>query len=141
MQRIIADSGPLISLFSPREPRHDEVKSFVSSFSGLLLSTWPVVTEVTHLLGHSVERQLAFLHWIERGALEMLEQPADIVAKLIALMEKYRDRPMDLADASLIVLSMQTGIRDIITFDSDFDFYRLPDRSKMKNRLAKKRTT
>ena len=141
MQKIIADSGPLISLFNPREPRHDEVKAFVSNFSGLLLSTWAVVTEVTHLLGYSVERQLAFLRWIERGALEMFDQPGEIVSNFITLMEKYRDRPMDLADASLIVLSMQTGIRDIITFDSDFDFYRLPDRSKLKNRLAKKRTT
>ena len=36
-------------------------------------------------------------------------------------------------------VSMQTGIRDIITFDTDFDFYRLPDRTKMKNLLAKHR--
>ena len=139
MRKIIADSGPLISLFNPSEPRHGEVKSFVGGFSGLLLTTWPVVTEVTHLLGYSVGRQIAFLRWIERGALEMLEQPADIVGKFIALMDKYRDRPMDLADASLITLSMQTGIRDIITFDFDFDFYRLPDRTKMKNLLAKTR--
>lgn len=139
MRKIIADSGPLISLFNASEPRHGEVKSFVGSFSGLLLTTWPVVTEVTHLLGYSVDRQIAFLRWIERGALEMLEQPADIVDKFIALMDKYRDRPMDLADASLIMLSMQTGIRDIITFDSDFDFYRLPDRTKMKNLLTKTR--
>ena len=136
MRKIIADSGPLISLFDPSEPRHEEVKSFVGSFSGLLLTTWPVVTEVTHLLGYSVERQIAFLRWIERGALEVLEQPADIMNKLIALLDKYRDRPMDLADASLVMLSMQTGIRDIITFDSDFDFYRLPDRSKLKNQFT-----
>lgn len=133
MRKIIADSGPLIALFDSSEPRHEEVKAFVGEFSGSLLTTWPVVTEVTHLLGYSVDRQIAFLRWIERGALEILEQPADIVHKLIALIDKYRDRPMDLADASLMLLSMQTGIRDIITFDSDFDFYRLPDRSKLKN--------
>jgi predicted nucleic acid-binding protein len=139
VRRIIADSGPLISLFDPSEPRHEEVKSYIGEFSGLLLTTWPVVTEVSHMLGYSVDRQIAFLHWIERGALEILEQPIDMIRKLIALMEKYRDRPMDLADASLIVLSMQSGIRDIITFDSDFDFYRLPDRSKLKNQLTRMR--
>ena len=136
MQKIIADSGPLISLFDSSEPRHRETKAFVGDFSGLLLTTWPVVTEVTHLLGYSVDRQIAFLRWIERGALQVLEQPADIMSKLIALIDKYRDRSMDFADASLVMLSMQTGIRDIITFDSDFDFYRLPDRSKFKNQLT-----
>lgn len=137
MRKIIADSGPLIALFDASEPRHEEVKVFIAEFSGLLLTTWPVVTEVMHLLGYSVDRQIAFLRWIERGALEILEQPADIVNKLITLIDKYRDRPMDLADASLVMLSMQSGIRDIITFDSDFDFYRLPDRSKLKNLFSK----
>jgi len=135
VRKIIADSGPLISLFDASEPRHEEVKAFVGNFSGLLLTTWPVVTEVTHMLGYSVDRQIAFLRWIERGALEVLEQPADIVRKLIVIIDKYRDRPMDLADASLVMLAMQTGIRDIITFDSDFDFYRLPDRGKLKNQF------
>lgn len=133
MLKIIADAGPLISLFDASEPRHQLVKSFVGGFPGVFLTTWPVVTEVAHMLGDSVDGQIAFLRWIERGALQVAEQPADGVQKLIVLMDKYRDRPMDLADASLIMLSMQTGIHDIITFDSDFDFYRLPDRSKLKN--------
>lgn len=137
MQKIIADSGPLIALFDSSEPRHGEMKAFVGEYPGHFVTTWPVVTEVTHLLGYSVERQLAFLRWIERGALEVQDPPPDGMRRLIALMDKYRDRPMDLADATLVMLSMQTGIRDIITFDSDFEFYRLPDRSKLKNLFPK----
>ena len=139
MRKIIADSGPLISLFDSSESKHAVIRGFFADFDGTAVTTWPVMTEVSHMLGYSVERQLAFLRWAERGGLEVVESTPDILLSLLQLMEKYRDRPMDLADASLIALSIQTGIRDIITFDSDFDFYRLPDRTKMKNLLAKTR--
>jgi len=45
--------------------------------------------------------------------------------RLLALMEQYCDRPMDLADASLVLLAEQTGYREIFTIDSDFLFYRI----------------
>ncbi|EKO23617.1 hypothetical protein [Leptospira interrogans] len=39
-------------------------------------------------------------------------------------MEKYSDRPMDFADASLVSLSEIYEIKDILTLDSDFLFYK-----------------
>ena len=45
--------------------------------------------------------------------------------RLFELMEKYQDRPMDLADASLVLVAEQTGARQILTLDSDFLFYRI----------------
>ena len=49
-------------------------------------------------------------------------------ARLLDLMEKYRDRPMDLADATLVLVAEKTGCRQILTLDSDFLFYRIGDR-------------
>jgi predicted nucleic acid-binding protein len=41
------------------------------------------------------------------------------------LMLKYADRPMDLADASMIWAAEQTGVRRILTTDrTDFEIYR-----------------
>lgn len=45
--------------------------------------------------------------------------------RLLALMEQYRDRPMDLADATLVLTAEKTGYRQILTLDSDFLFYRI----------------
>ena len=45
--------------------------------------------------------------------------------RLFALMEKYRDRPMDLADATLVLTAEKTGYRQILTIDTDFLFYRI----------------
>ena len=49
-------------------------------------------------------------------------------SRLLALMEQYRDRPMDLADATLVLAAETTGYRQILTLDSDFLFYRIRDR-------------
>ncbi|MBS0509924.1 MAG: PIN domain-containing protein [Proteobacteria bacterium] len=136
MLRTIADSGPLIALFEPAERNHARVRSFIEDYEGALLTTWPVLTEVGHMLGHSVDRQLAFLQWVERGGVEVTTPGAGAVSLIRQLSEKYRDLPMDIADGSLIVLALESGVRDILTLDRDFDVYRLPDRSRFNNILA-----
>lgn len=136
MLRTIADSGPLIALFEPAERNHARVRSFIENYAGALLTTWPVLTEVGHMLGHSVDRQLAFLEWVERGGVEVTTPGAGAVSLIRQLSEKFRDLPMDIADGSLIVLALESGVRDILTLDRDFDVYRLPDRSRFNNVLA-----
>jgi len=39
-------------------------------------------------------------------------------------MDKYADRPMDFADASLVWVAEQTGVLEILTTDRDFEIYR-----------------
>ena len=47
---------------------------------------------------------------------------------MLGLLEKYRDRPMDIADVSLLVLAERLGVDEILTIDrADFDVYRLPN--------------
>lgn len=43
---------------------------------------------------------------------------------MMHLMETYRDRPMDLADATLVTAAETLDLTRIITFDSDFYIYR-----------------
>ena len=49
--------------------------------------------------------------------------------RLFALMSQYRDRPMELTDATLVIAAEKTGIKKILTLDSDFLFYRISDRN------------
>jgi hypothetical protein len=51
---------------------------------------------------------------------------------MVALMDKYKDRPMDLADASLVAAAERLGARRIFTLDSDFHIYRLADSSALE---------
>lgn len=104
-------------------------------FEGRLLTTWPVVTEVCHLLpGPVVPR---FMQWIARGGLAVVEMPAAAAATLAARMEQYADLPMDLADASLLWLSEHTGVDRVATLDErDFGVYRTAAGARLHNVLA-----
>ena len=92
----------------------------------LLLTTWPCVTEATHLL-ERIDLQLALLTYVHRGFMAVSEFTAADLEQFIAWMAKYRDRPMDFADASLVWLAAESGVAEILTTDrADFETYRLP---------------
>lgn len=139
MRSALVDSGPLVALFDPSDAHHKTTLAFMGKFRESLVTTWPVVTEVCHLLKFSVDVQLNFLRWVQRGGVEIAEIEMSLLERIITLTEKYRDRPMDLADASLVVLAMKTGIHSILSLDTDFDIYRLPDRSRLTNVLQPSR--
>jgi predicted nucleic acid-binding protein len=52
---------------------------------------------------------------------------------LQALMTRYRDRPMDFADATLVHLARRESLTDIFTIDhDDFETYRLDGRRRFR---------
>lgn len=123
MQKILVDTGPLVALFNRRDNAHDVVSNWLQGFDGQLFTTWPVLTEV----GHLVPQHLlpAILKWAAGGGLVINEIPGSASAIFAELTEKYADRPMDLADASLVWLGDEIGLFDLLTLDhADFATYR-----------------
>ena len=58
-------------------------------------------------------------------------------SRIAALMEKYRDLPMDLADASLVILAESLGEGRILSTDRrDVNTYRWKERRPFENLLA-----
>jgi len=95
-----------------------------------MLTTWPVLTEAMYLVGDAGgwPAQRALWGMVERGALSLVElTPAD-TGRAKALMEKYRDTPMDIADATLVAVAEARGLKRVFTLDSDFGVYRLRGR-------------
>jgi hypothetical protein len=73
---------------------------------------------------HAHDRLFA---WISEGGARIFEVPAQAVSAIAALMRKYRDRLMDLADASLVWLAGEIGVTAVLTLDEgDFRSYRIP---------------
>ncbi len=124
MKSTLVDAGPLIALFDKSDQFHRTAVEFLKGFRGVLLTTWPVITETSHMLSFSTKAQINFLEWIHRGGLQIGELNHTHVARLIALSQKFDDAPMDLADASLIVASEMYSITEIVSIDSDFYVYR-----------------
>jgi predicted nucleic acid-binding protein len=76
--------------------------------------------------------QAAFWRWHTAGRLALLDLTHVEMNRMATLMDKYQDRPMDLADASLIAVAEHRGFRHLFTLDSDFYIYRLLDGSVLK---------
>ncbi len=132
---MIVDAGPLLALFNPADRHHQACVSFLRGNEVSLVTTWPVLTEVMHLLRYSVDAQLRLLSWIDRGGLAIAELEQGSIGAVAGLIDRYRDRPMDLTDASVVQLAVQTGCRKVLSIDSDFDIYRLPDGAWLANPL------
>jgi uncharacterized protein len=76
--------------------------------------------------------QVELWRWRTAGRLVLHDLSGDEVDRMAALMNKYKDRPMDLADASLVAATERLGARRIFTLDSDFHIYRLVDGSALE---------
>jgi uncharacterized protein len=134
----LVDAGPLVGAIDRRDRRHALSASFFDGFTGRLLTTWPVVTETCHMV--SARSAVTFMRSIARGGIEVRDIPREALPGIADLMERYADLPMDLADASLVWLADEMGIRDIVTFDErDFAVYRLSDGKRFNNLMATRR--
>ncbi|HUG94132.1 MAG TPA: PIN domain-containing protein [Planctomycetaceae bacterium] len=130
---VVFDSGPLVALFDRDDEFHRRSVDFIRRFRGTAVSNLAVVTEVMYLLDFSHQAQTDFLEWVRAGALELVELNSADFERIIELMAKYADRPMDFADASLVAICERLDVRDIASVDNDFLIYRFRKRSMFRN--------
>ena len=135
MKSTLVDAGPMIALFDKDDTYHIPVINFLKDYRGRLLTSWPVITEVSHLLSFNVKVQINFLEWIKREAVIIVNIETVHLDRIIELSKKYSDVPMDLADSTLIVISELSDIRDIITIDSDYYIYLTKSKKRLNNLL------
>ena len=122
---ILVDTGPLVALIHEDDNEHRICKDTFLTFSEPLGTVWPVLTEALYLLNFSWEAQNALWEMIQAGAVEILPLGTDDVDRMRELMRKYRDLPMDLADAALVRVAERERLRRIFTLDRrDFQIYR-----------------
>ena len=100
--------------------------------SAALVTNLPVLTEVAFLLRFSLEAQRDFLSWAHR-ALEIDQNTAGDLPRIIALLERYRDMPADFADASLVALAERLNVSTVASIDRDFAIYRLGGKRRLEN--------
>lgn len=124
MIKAIIDTGPIVAFFDESDNYCIECRSFLKNFKGKLFTSLAVVTEVSYLLSDNKRIQKAFIEWIDNNALSILNQDNEQFSSILFFMNKYSDRPMDFADASLMTIAEVYEIQNIFTLDSDFRFYK-----------------
>ena len=135
---IIADTGFWLALVNEADKHHAAARARLSDLTQPLITTWPVVTETCHLLMRECGpgSQEAFLRSYTKGAFDVFELEKAHVPHIADLMGKYADLPMDLADASLVVLAEHLGHGRILSTDQrDFGAYRWKQRRPFDNIL------
>jgi uncharacterized protein len=131
---MLTDAGPLIALIDADEPDHERCREALETIRLPMLTTWPAFTEAMYLLARAggIHGQNALWRLTLRGDLEIASPPPPTIQRTAALMEKYADRPMDLADASLVALAEERDLTRIFTLDADFHTYRLKGRRRFE---------
>lgn len=90
-----------------------------------MVTVWPAVTEAMYLLCFSWQAQSALWEMLETDAVGLLSLDREDIPRIKELMRKYRDLPMDLADAALVRVAEREKLRRIFTVDRrDFEVYR-----------------
>jgi uncharacterized protein len=136
---ILADTGFWLALANVRDRHHARAQNALSHIDEPLITTWPVLTETCHLLltrlGERSAR--AFVESGTRGAYEIFDISREHLPRIAELMLKYAKLPMDLADASLVILAEHLGTGRILSTDQrDFGAYRWKNRKPFQNLLS-----
>ena len=124
---ILCDAGVLFCLVDRSQPKHLSFIQLVNTLPKPLVTSWPCFTEAMYLAlkrgGWRMQEKLAEL--IVSQILYIYEIRTDKYQQLFGLMKTYRDTPMDLADATLVLIAESTSEKRILTLDSDFYVYRI----------------
>lgn len=126
MRAVLVDSGPLVALLDRSDGHHQAMVDGLEEVQDPLVTVWPVVVEAMYLLAFSWRAQKALWEILETAVIRLLPLDESDVPRMKQLMEKYRDLPMDMADAALVRVAEREGLRRVLTLDrTDFGVYRL----------------
>jgi predicted nucleic acid-binding protein len=123
----ICDTGPLVAYLNRNDPYHSWAVAVMKQVRSPMLTTEPVLTEVAYFLRTDRIDVGPLFQLLERDAVRLDLPVATHWPRLRTLMARYDQ--MDLADASIVVLSERHPRSQVVTVDRrDFSIYRRNDR-------------
>jgi predicted nucleic acid-binding protein len=126
MRAVLVDTGPIVALLDRSDREYASVVAALKALRDPLVTVLPVVVEAMYLLAFSWRAQKALWEMLETGGIRLLPLDSADFPRIKQLMEKYRDRPINMADAALVCVAEREDLRRILTLDrTDFAVYRL----------------
>jgi uncharacterized protein len=122
--RVVLDAGPLVALINRGDQYHDWAVAQVRGLNAELITCEAVISECYFLVRHSPAGVATLLSYLEEGVVLIDFDLSDQLGPVSALMRKYRDVPMSLADACLVRMSELQDRAQVFTLDADFRLYR-----------------
>ena len=129
----LIDTGAILALLDTDDQWHEVCAAAFPSLLLPLATTAAVLAELFHLLGDHPNDVAAAWRFLRSGAVVLLPITDADVPDLERLMQQYADRPMDLADATLVHLAKRESLTTVFTIDhDDFETYRIDGRRKFR---------
>jgi uncharacterized protein len=135
---IIVDTGFWVALIDQKDQYHAIANQALKTYNEPLMTTWPVMTETCYLLLKSKGATIAakFIHSFYEGLFDVFDLQPSHGRRMSQLMQQYANLPMDLADASLVIVAEHLGHGRIFSVDQrDFNTYRWKNTQPFQNLL------
>jgi uncharacterized protein len=133
---VTVDTGFWLALANRNDSYHQKAVTVLANVNEPLITTCSVVTETCYLLLKTMgnHAQVSFINNFFTGGFTVFDLQPHHGRRICELMEKYADLPMDLADASLVVLAENLGHGRILSIDfRDFNTYRWKNHHPFQN--------
>ena len=124
MNSILLDTGVIVALLDRSERYHSQCVEVLSELTGALVTCEASIAEACYLLRDLRGAPEAVIANVGNGVFQIPVRLIDQAANVEKLMKKYRNVPMDLADACLVDLADRLETGRILTLDWDFEVYR-----------------
>ena len=135
---ILVDTGAWLALADRGDAYHSRCCEFFRHNKEPLMTTYPVLVESVHLMFRQIgiAKTLAWVETLEAQGVAILVMGIEHLPRLTKLMRQYANLPMDLADASLVLLAEEYGEGRIVSTDErDFNAYRWKNQHPFRNLL------
>jgi len=128
---VIVDTGAILALLDARDRWHALCSATLRQLRLPLLTTEAILTEVFHLIRRSRTEMRAVWTLLDAGVIVLATIDNSELHRIQALMSRYKDLPMDFADATLVYLGEREAITAVFTLDqNDFATYRIAGRRR-----------
>jgi predicted nucleic acid-binding protein len=131
IQNVLLDAGPLAALVNPRDQRHEWARSQFGEIIPPLVTCESVISEACFLAGRAHGGVAAVLGLVECGVVELGFALKEQFGEVSALMRRYANVPMSLADACLVRMSELASDCTVLTLNADFRIYRRHRRQRI----------
>lgn len=123
----ICDTGPLVAYLNRRDPHHRWAVALMTQVNAPMLTCDAVLTEAAYFLREDGLPVDPLFELLDRSVLRLAFDLESHWPRVRTLMARYQR--MDLADASIVVMSEAHARCQVLTIDRrDFSVYRRNDR-------------
>ena len=114
---LILDTGPLVAMLDATDPDHDRCVELIQNAGEPRVIPVCVLVEIEYLVRPWPQAFAALLSDFDTGGLSLVELPVAWLQRAGELIHRYRDLPLGLVDATVVVAAEMLGEPKIATLD------------------------